>query len=361
MLLDTAEEALSYPQGELTLTLCRGCGFLFNSTFNATLVDYASTTEESQHFSGTFNRFASSLAAEITERQDLNGQLVLEIGCGKGDFLSDLVRRSGARAIGVDPGFIPERLKGDHHHMIRFLREYFDPSRIDETPDLIVCRHTLEHIPEVGRFMQDVVSVTREEGDVQIMFETPDVARVLTEGAFWDIYHEHCSYFTIGSHARLFRSVGLDVTQSYLGYDDQYIIQYAEPGSGPSRPEEDDLATILSLCDSFPEKVAETRAYWTEKVRTAQQKGRKTAIWGGGSKGVAFLTTNGLRDEVTYVVDINVHKQGKFMPGTGHVVSAPEALRNDPPDLVVVMNPIYVTEVRQALADMALSPEVVAI
>jgi SAM-dependent methyltransferase len=361
VLLDTRQEALSYPKGELTLTLCRSCGFIFNATFDASLVDYASTTEESQHFSGTFNRFASALAAEIVEGQDLAGRLVLEIGCGKGDFLAELVQQSGARAIGVDPGFIPERLDGAEGRDIRFLKEYFDPARVEGSPDLIVCRHTLEHVPEVRRFMDDVVAVIGGRNDVKLMFETPDVARVLAEGAFWDIYHEHCSYFTIGSHARLFRSAGLDVTRSYLAYSGQYIIQYARPGAGQPRPEEEDLSDILALCEAFPRKVAETRAHWTERVRTAHREGLRTVIWGGGSKGVAFLTTNGLGDEIAHVIDINVHKQGKYMPGTGHVVSAPEALRDDPPDLVIVMNPVYVDEVRHALGAMALSPEVVAL
>jgi hypothetical protein len=361
VLVETREEALAYPCGELTLTLCEDCGFVFNSTFDAALVDYASTTEESQHFSGTFNQFARSLVSELTERGDFANWLTLEVGCGKGDFLEELVRQTGTRAIGIDPGFIPERLPGPIGQRIRFMREFFDPSRIDEAPDVIVCRHTLEHIHEVRTFMEDIVTVSRGRPEVQVMFETPDVARVLAEGAFWDIYHEHCSYFTLGSHARLFRRVGLDVDRSYLAYSGQYIIQYATVGQGAVRPEENDLDTIMDLADAFPSRVAETRAYWTEKVRDAHRAGRKVAIWGGGSKGVSFLTTSGLRDEVAAVVDINAHKQGKFMPGTGHVVSSPQMLEDDPPDLVIVMNPVYLEEIRTSLTELDLHPELVAV
>ncbi len=359
ILVDTAEEAADFPMGALELTLCRSCGFLFNAVFDASLVDYAGTTEESQHFSGTFNRFAKELVAEIAARQDLSGRHVLEIGCGKGDFLEELVAQTGAEALGVDPGFIPERLPGAAGKDIRFLREYFDPTHIETIPDLIVCRHTLEHIPDVGRFMGDVMSVAGPE--TQVMFETPDVARVLAEGAFWDIYHEHCSYFTIGSHARLFRQAGLDVSLSYLAYDGQYIIQYAEPGQGAPRDEERDLDEIIALAEAFPAKVAETRAYWTDRVRAAHAAGQGVAIWGGGSKGVAFLTTNGLGPEITHVIDINIHKQGKYMPGTGHIVSGPEALVADPPALVIAMNPIYLAEIRSDLSALGLSPELVAV
>ena len=108
----------------------------------------------------------------------------------------------------------------------------------------------------------------RDRSDVGIFFETPDVRRVLDEGAFWDIYFEHCSYFTLGSHARLFRREGMDVTKLYLAYDGQYIIQYAQPAAGRGLlAEEDDLEEVRALAAAFPAKVAETRTYWTNFVQ----------------------------------------------------------------------------------------------
>jgi hypothetical protein len=64
---------------------------------------------------------------------------------------------------------------------------------------------------------------------------------------------------------------------------------------------------------------------------------------------------------VQAAVDINPYKQGKFTPGSGHPVIAPGALIEQPPDMVVVMNPIYVGEVRKALAALELYPEVLAV
>ena len=110
VLLDPADEAAAYPHAPLTLQFCNACGMIFNSAFDASLVDYASATEESQHFSGTFNAFARELVAEIAARIELRDRLKLEIGCGKGEFLRELCQVSGTRALGVDPGFIPERL-----------------------------------------------------------------------------------------------------------------------------------------------------------------------------------------------------------------------------------------------------------
>jgi hypothetical protein len=361
ILLDTVEEACNFSTGELTLTLCEDCGFLFNATFDRGLIDYAATTEESQHFSGTFNRFAKGLIDEIAALKPLAGRLTLEVGCGKGDFLMGLVHATGTRAIGVDPGYLPDRAAHMTHPDVTFRKEHFDPARITEVPDLIICRHTLEHIDDVLGFMSDVVSTTRGGSSTDIVFETPDVARVLSEGAFWDIYHEHCSYFTIGSHARLFRRVGLDVTQSYLGFGGQYIVQYARPGVGQPRPEEQDLDKILALAETFPACVAETRAYWADKVKSAHAAGKGVAIWGGGSKCVAFLAANGIGPEVTHVVDINPHKQGKYLPQTAHRVAPPISLKDAKPELVIVMNEIYLKEIAEELDAMQINPETVAL
>ena len=80
-----------------------------------------------------------------------------------------------------------------------------------------------------------------------------------------------------------------------------------------------------------------------------------------GSKGVAYLTALGLTDEIECAVDINPHKAGKFMAGTGHRIVQPEALVEIRPDVVVVMNPIYRAEIASTLGDLGLHPELVTV
>ncbi|MEL6997628.1 MAG: class I SAM-dependent methyltransferase [Pseudomonadota bacterium] len=363
ILLDTCEEARRFPRSALELMFCGECGFIYNALFDESLVDYASTTEESQHFSDTFNSFARKLVAEIGERYDLVGKQVLEVGCGKGDFLLYLIEHTGCRGLGVDPGYIPERLLSKGGETVPFIRDYFDPRAIAEAPDFVVCRHTLEHIGPVAEFVGDIASTFGKTREVGIFFETPDMRRILEEGAFWDIYYEHCSYFTAGTHARLFEREGMVVEDVHLDYDDQYIIQYARYAEDETRSMvfADELAEIRVLAAAFPAKVREIQEKWRTFLAERKARGNKVAIWGGGSKGVAFLTSTDLTAEVDQVIDINPYKQGKFVPGTGHEVLSPKQLPADPPDVVIVMNPIYVSEIREVLASMDLHPELVAV
>ncbi|SFD18945.1 class I SAM-dependent methyltransferase [Tropicimonas isoalkanivorans] len=364
ILLDSVEEGAAFPRHEMRLTFCEDCGFIFNAAFDERLIDYASTTEESQHFSDTFNAFAKKLVEEILATWKLQGRKVLEIGCGKGDFLRELCLAVPCEALGIDPGFIEERLKTVDGGSLRFQREYFETAMVEMCPDLVICRHTLEHIGEVRGIVDDILPLVAGRPDAGIFFETPDVGRVLREGAFWDIYFEHCSYFTPGSHARLFRAAGFDVTALRLDYGEQYIIQHARPANGAQTaalPAEEPMHELSALAAAFPAKVAEVMTYWREFVTSRHRDGKRIAVWGGGSKCVSFLTSLGLGPEIAQVIDINPFKQNRFLPGAGIQVRAPEALAESPPDTVIVMNPVYLDEIGRSLAGMGLSPEMVAV
>ena len=132
----------------------------------------------------------------------------------KGDFLRELCGRADCAGLGIDPGFIHERQALSDAQNVSFRREYFDPTTVDTPADLVVCRHTLEHIDAVGKFVRDVRRMIGDRADVGVFFETPDMRRVLEEGAYWDIYFEHCSYFTSGSHAAPVPESGFRCDQS---------------------------------------------------------------------------------------------------------------------------------------------------
>jgi hypothetical protein len=88
-------------------------------------------------------------------------------------------------------------------------------------------------------------------------------------------------------------------------------------------------------------------------------QGSRWKPWGAGSKGIAFLTTLGLGvDDVEFAVDVNPHRHGQFVPTTGQEIIGPEQLLQHPPDVVVVMNPVYKREIEADLREIGLHPEV---
>ena len=215
VLLDSREEAAGYPTGDLSLAWCGVCGFIQNSRFDQGLIDYSQPTEESQAFSPKFKAFASELADDLVRAHDLEGKSVLEVGCGKGEFLISLGERGIGSGLGIDPGFLPR--PGSLVGTVEFLREGYSSSHTGLTADFVFSRHLMEHIPNVAEFLGWLVSSTSRTPGAVLFTEVPDVMRVLQEGAFWDVYYEHCSYFTQGSLGRALANAGLDVHEVRLG------------------------------------------------------------------------------------------------------------------------------------------------
>ncbi|MEM9712457.1 MAG: class I SAM-dependent methyltransferase [Actinomycetota bacterium] len=366
LLLRDQQEAKEFPTGELEVWLCEDCGFVFNPVFEVELNQYSTDFEESQGFSPTFVEFGKGLAEQWVRDYDLEGKSAIEIGCGKGEFLEWMVEAGLGSGVGIDPGIQVERFEpGGPADRIEWKVDHYDASYGPFAEDAVVCRHTLEHIAPVKTFMDDVRRSIGEREHVAVLFELPDVVRVLDEGAFWDVYYEHCSYFSPGSLARLFRRTGYEVLAVERCYSDQYLLIEARPADGPTEgklPLEEDPAEMKELAERYAKAVTTAIDGWRDKIAETAARGGKTAIWGAGSKGVAFLHGVGETAPIEAAIDINPFKHDTFIAGSGHPVVAPEWLQANPVDLIVCMNPVYVDEITAQVRELGLPDcEIVAV
>ena len=223
-LLLTREEALNYPQGELALGFCPTCGFIANVAFDPSVHDYSSLYEATQSFSPTFNAFAQRLAERLIDEYDLHGREIIEIGCGQGEFLALLCELGGNRGVGFDPAYVEGWVDSSTGDQITFVKDFYSEKYSHVHGDFVCCKMTLEHIQDTAIFVRTVRRSLGDRGDTIVFFQVPDVTRILRDVAFWDIYYEHCSYFSPGSLARLFRTCGFDVIRLATEYDGQYIM-----------------------------------------------------------------------------------------------------------------------------------------
>ena len=360
LLMRTREQALHFPRGDIKLTFCATCGFISNTAFNPSLQNYSAEYEETQGFSGTFNAFHKRLADDLIRRHNLRGKKVIEIGCGKGEFLTLLCERGGNRGLGFDPAYVPERNTSRVKDRLTFIRDYYSEKYAGCQSDFICCKMTLEHIPHTAAFIGTVRRSIAAHLDTCVFFQVPDTSRILRELAFWDIYYEHCSYFTRSSLTTLFRQQGFAVEAVWTDYDDQYLMIEAkpcDPTTFTEPPQEQDLASLRDDLSFFIQHIQDWLDRWRCKLRTLKHANRRVVLWGGGSKAVAFLTTLGIQSEVLYVVDVNPYKHKTFLAGTGHPIVAPGFLSEQPPDVVIIMNPIYREEIQRSLYGLGLTPE----
>jgi hypothetical protein len=223
--------------------------------------------------------------------------------------------------------------------------------------DLLVCKMTLEHIPAVGHFAELCARVARNAAPgLHLFIQVPDSLRILRDIAFEDIYYEHCNYFTEASLVALFARHGFGARAVFRDFDGQYLGLLARFG-GDAAPAPGDHEAAR-LASGYGAAHAEKAAAWRRRIA---QAGR-VVIWGSGSKGVAFLSALGEEaGRVSHAVDINPHRQGMHMIGSGHPIVAPEALAGIRPDTVVVMNRVYRDEVAAMLGQLGLAPRLLAL
>jgi SAM-dependent methyltransferase len=355
------EEAIKVPRKDIVLTCCNGCGLVFNSAFDTSLDYFTQGYEDQQGFSPTFVKFITGVTERFIEKYDIRNKQVVEIGCGKGDFINLISRLGNNKGVGIDPAYVPGR--GEQNPDVSFIREFYGEHHGELQPDCITCRHTLEHIHDTSGFIGTVRASIKDSKPV-LFFEVPCIVRILDIQAFWDIFYEHCTYLSPGSMARLFRLNDFEVLDMYLEYDDQYLFIEAKPVDSRSdkiHPLEESVEELKAAIRLFVERINSELADWRDRLCRFKEEGKRVVVWGGGSKSVGFLTQFDDIGAIEHVVDINPHMQGNYIPGIGKQYVGPDFLEAYQPDVIIVMNSVYMDEIQKSLSDRGLHPQMLGL
>lgn len=352
--------AVQAPRGDIRLGFCPVCGMIYNTAFDPRLVSYTQAYENSLHGSPRFQAYATALATRLVEKYRLRGKEIIEIGCGRGEFLTLLCRMGGNRGLGFDPSDDSHREAVEQVEGLTLIRDQYFGHYADYAADLICCRHVLEHIPTPRTFLASVRQAAEKRATTVVFFEVPNVIYTLQDRGIWDIIYEHCSYFSMPSLTWLFQEVGFAVQDVHPAFGGQFLCLEAIPATagadGPHMPESiDQLARDVA---TFGEIYRNEVEMWQQKLNRLLQQGCRIVVWGAGSKGVTFLNTVQASEQIHYVVDINPHKQTRYVAGTGQQIVPPAFLQAYRPDVVLVMNPLYQDEIRTYLAQLGLRASV---
>lgn len=351
VLWTTREAAVGVPRAKMRLTYCRDCGHVFNASFDPLALEYTETYENSLDFSPVFRYYARSLATDLIERFELHNKCIVEVGSGKGDFLRLLCEMGDNQGVGFDPSYAPDTESGSTNERVDFIQDIYSDEYIDCSPDLICCRHTLEHLSSPTELVRMVHRAASQNG-AAVFFEVPNVLYTLRDLGIWDLIYEHCSYFSACSLTHLFQASGFHVENVTATYENQFLCidafhhdetDEADSWNCTEHEELDKLA--LNFESRYRNKIA----MFQEQLRGIRAIGQRAVLWGAGSKGVTFLNLLHNSVEIERVVDINPRKQGMYVSGTGQPIVAPEHLLQYRPDVVIIMNSIYRREISRRL------------
>ncbi len=359
-LMTSAAAAAAVPRGRIALVACWTCGHVQNAAFEPAKVEYRYGYENSLDFSPRFRAYAAKMARRLANTYELRGKKVVEIGCGDGEFLQRLCEIGGIQGTGYDPSRAdaPAVQVGDG--TFRIFGSYFNGTA-KEKADLICSRQVLEHVPEPVALLCRMREVLAPAGGACVC-EVPNALFIVEASSFWDLIYEHVSYFSPASLAHAMRKAELAIQAWQIGFGGQFLVMEAViRGAHAAIPPL--LAPRRSSLVEFAARYARTISLWRRRLDALSAAARRVVLWGGGSKGTMFLNLVGARADrdIEYVVDVNPRKEGHFVPGAGQRIVPPAFLAGYRPEVVLVMNELYMAEIAATLQAMTLEPELVLV
>ena len=350
-----AESSRGADAGQFSTTFCRSCGHVFNATFEDGRIGYTQSYDSSLAFSPRFAAFEEALAERLNATYALEGKTIIDIGCGKGSFLKRLCAVSGADGIGFDKSF--EMTRADAVPGVRFVNDWFGDTYTDAQPDFVSCRHVIEHIAEPVAFLRALRAHPAIQPETVFYFEAPNALYTLRDLGIWDLIYEHVSYFTPPSLRKAFEAAGFEVLDTGTSFGEQYLYIEAKPGFNYSPALSSETGKIESLVRDFDNAYRDKIKRWRHYLATRDPG--KIVVWGAGAKGVTFVNVVPGADRIGALVDVNPHKHGRFAPRTDTPVLSPEALRGQPIESIIIMNPLYHDEIAGAVAALGLTSEII--
>ena len=359
---ESPEQARLATAGRIELASCPSCGFTFNAAFNPGLTQYGPDYENDQSHSHLFAAHLQEMAARIQDRLGEAGGLVVEVGCGQGDLLGRLVRMGSAgriAGVGFDPAFRGGAAPTDAA-VTCYATIFSKATRhlLPKAPDVLVSRHVIEHVPDPVGFLRSCVDALPTGRQVSVFLETPSLEWILENVVFFDVFYEHCCYFSKTALIVAASRGGLSVRSVQRVFGGQYY--FLEAAIGSNAPPQD-VPKIVTEVERFATAELEARQYWQTRIAEAKSRGA-VAVWGAGAKGVTFINLLDPDCElVQSLIDVNPRKQGRFAPLTAHPIYSLDVALESGVKTAFLMNPNYLNEVRDMVRHANGKMEVVSV
>jgi len=304
-------------------------------------------------YSDSWVRHARDYTEMAAERFRLGrDSLVVELASNDGYLLQHFVAR-GVPVLGVEPArnVAAAATERGVPTLTRFFGEELAAELAAEGrgADLIVANNVLAQVPDLNDFVAGMRRLLKPGGTVTVEF--PHLVRLMEGNQFDTIYHEHFSYFSLGTARRIFAGHGLELFDveelPTHGGSLRLYARHAGGGDGqPPSPRVEELAAREAAAGmetlvpylGFGERVAETKRGLLEFLVKAKRAGASVAGYGAPGKGNTLLNYCGIRgDFLDYTVDRNPYKHGRFTPGTHIPIHPPERLAETRPDYILIL------------------------
>jgi SAM-dependent methyltransferase len=336
------------PAAPLCVAVCQACSL-------AQILDTVHPEDLFDHAYPYYSSFSSYLldhsrrnVLDLVEKRHITtDSFVIELASNDGYLLKNYVER-GVRALGVDPADGP--VKAAIAAGVPTLKAFFTADLATRIvaehgrADIVHANNVLAHVADTNGFVAGIRTLLKQDGVAVI--EAPYVRDLIEHVEFDTIYHEHLCYFSVTALDALFRRHGLflnDVMR--LPIHGGSLRLYVEPTERVGERVRAILAEERALgvdtpafFEDFSRRVAGLKASLASLLKGLKAEGARIAAYGAAAKGATLINYVGVgRETIDFVVDRNVHKHGKLMPGMKLPIRPVEALIEDQPDYALLL------------------------
>ena len=303
-------------------------------------------------YSDSWLKHCETYCDKMTNRFGLHEKsLVVEVASNDGYLLQYFVQRK-IPVLGIEPAANVAKVAIEKGvpSMVRFFGTDLakELSANGRCADLVLGNNVLAQVPDLNDFVEGLKILLKPRGVLTLEF--PHLMRLIEHNEFDTIYHEHFSYFSLLTTARIMEAHGLklfDVEElSTHGGSLRVYACRAEDNSHEVSPavqgliEDERRAGLDSVVgyESFARQVKQTKFALLDLLLTAAQQGKSVAGYGAPGKSATLLHYCGIgKDLIEYTVDRSPYKQGRFLPGSHIPIHHPDRIRETKPDYVVVL------------------------
>lgn len=318
-----------------------------------------------------YSSFSDALVAHAKANVDAR---VDELGLGENDLAIELASNDGyllqhymARGVpvhGIDPAKGPvqaARERGVHTTHAFFTKALAEELSARGTrASVLHGNNVLAHVADTNGFVEGV-ALLLGEGGVGV-FEVPYLRDLIEHNEFDTIYHEHLLYIGVHAARALFARADLTLFRvERLSIHGGSLRLFVGKGRTPEASVDTLLAEERALgMDSigfyrgFSDDVNAVRRDLRALVSELRADGMRLAGYGAAAKGAIMLEAAGIgADDLAWVADRNVHKQGRHMPGNHIPIVSPDRILEDRPDALLILPWNFKDEIMSQQAEYA--------
>jgi hypothetical protein len=214
-----------------------------------------------------------------------------------------------------------------------------------KSADVIHANNVMAHVADLNGFIAGIAAVLKPTGS--LVTESPYVMDLIDHCEFDTIYHEHLCYYGVTSLKNLYARHGLYINDieripTHGGSIRQYVSKQPRQNPNVRKLLEDEEALGLTkfgdYYQSFASRVQEIKTKLLRMLKDLKSQGKHVAAYGASAKGSTMLSYLGAGPElVEFVVDKNIHKHGKFMPGLHNPIFDVTAIAEKKPDYLLLL------------------------